>query len=99
MSSDEEALAVGRIVAEYQQVKRQWVALRSEGERLGKAISAIGTAVQFGHALDRQQYNLAVLDAEKLLAHSKESAATNKRLTELGEQLSALGLAPKADDR
>lgn len=37
MSSDEEALSVGRIVAEHREVKTRYAALRSVGERLGKS--------------------------------------------------------------
>jgi|SRR5882672_199451 len=97
MSSDEEALAVGRIVAEHQRVKRQWVALRSVGEHMGNAISAIGSLVKFGHHINTSQHDLSVLDAEKILAHSREIATTFARMRELENQLSALGLVPKSD--
>ena len=98
MSSDEQALAVGRIVAEHQQVKTRYTALRSVGERLGTAIGNIGSTLKYGHPLDPQT-DLTVLDAEKLRSHSADLAATFARLRELESQLAELGLSPKSPDK
>jgi hypothetical protein len=98
MSSDEEALAVGRIVAEHQQVKSRYAALRSKGEHLGKAIEHIGSSLQYGHPI-AQETDLTVLDAEYVRAHSADLASTYARLRELESRLAELGLSPKSPDR
>lgn len=98
MSSDEQALAVGRIVAEHQQVKSRYTALRSVGEHLGNAIVNIGSSLKYGHSIDSQT-DLKVLDVERIRAHSSDIAATFARLKELEGQLADLGLTPKQPDR
>lgn len=97
MSSDEEALAVGRVVAEHQKVKSRYAALRSECERVGSAITSIGSSVKFGHLVP--QTDLTILDAEKIRALSAETASTYTRLRELESRLAELGLSPTPPDR
>lgn len=98
MSSDEEALVNGRIIAEHNQVKRRYNALRAAGEQLGSAIINIGSTIKFGQGLDAQ-VDLSVLDIERLRAHSAEISSTRARLQELETKLSELGLQPKQSER
>lgn len=98
MSSDEEAVAIGRIVTEHQEARRRYMALRSEQERIAKVLELIGSLLKYGHPLHQiTQDDWALLDVDRIRTHSAETTAAFARLQELQEKLSALGLSPKSE--
>lgn len=94
MSSDEEALAIGRIVQEYRSLKSKLPAIRSELERIGRVLEAMGATLKHGKPSKEifRQENLFAMDVDKIFSLIDEFESTSERVETLKEQMKELGI-------
>ena len=95
MSSDEEQLAIGRIVTDYKKAKQRLVALQSEALNIGRLMQETGRTLTYAKpsTASFKPENFIKLDHAKIMTLVNEIDTAWNEVERLREQLSSLGLA------
>jgi len=94
MSDDEEQLAIGRIVTEYQKAKQRLTALQGEATTIGRVMQNMGQTLTFAKpgSASFTPENLAKLNQEKIMSLVNEIETVWAEVERLKEKVNGLGL-------
>lgn len=93
MSSDEEALAIGRLISEHKTVERQCALLQNELDNISRECEGLALLLKAGY--NREQLagvDWSLLDRDKILVLVDDLTKNSERLKILQERKEAAGI-------